>query len=123
MKQKKSNDLSAEQSASVEVEDNSIFSKIGIEFEDDKLNVDLNKAKEFFGNLQKQLETRAERIQKDISEGSVDMSKKVGIKVDKDSINIDLAKSKAFVNDLGKKVEGFLAEIDSIVRDANKKDL
>jgi hypothetical protein len=101
-------------------EENSVFSKMGIEFEDDKLNVDLNRTRDFFGNLQKQLQERAERIQKDISEGSVDLSEKVGVKVDKDHINVDLNKSKEFISELGKKVEGFLAEIDKVVRDVSK---
>ncbi|MEA3418624.1 MAG: hypothetical protein U9Q90_04420 [Campylobacterota bacterium] len=102
-------------------EEKTLFSKMGIEFEDDKLNVDFNQTRDFFGNLQKQLEERAERIQKDISEGSVDMSEKVGIKVDKNHINVDLNKSREFINDFGKKIEGFLTEIDKVVHDVNKK--
>ena len=108
------------ESAEAESAEKTLISKMGIEFENNKLNVDFNKTRDFFGNLQKQLEERADQIQKDISEGSVDMSEKVGVKVDKDHINVDLNKSKEFVNDLGKKIEGFLAEIDKVVSDIKK---
>lgn len=116
-----SKNLSVEtESVEAESDEKTLISKMGIEFENDKLNVDFNKTRDFFGNLQKQLDERAERIQKDISEGSVDMSEKVGVKVDKDHISVDLNKSKEFVNDLGKKIEGFLAEIDKVVSDIKK---
>ncbi|WP_373034137.1 hypothetical protein, partial [Sulfurovum sp.] len=63
----------------------------------------------------------AQNIQKDISEGKVDMAENVGIKIDKENINIDLEKTKSFVEDLGKKIESFLGEIDKAVDNISKK--
>ena len=62
-----------------------------------------------------------ENIQKDISEGKVDMAENIGIKIDKENINIDLEKTKNFIEDLGKKIEGFIGEIDKAVDNIDKK--
>lgn len=102
-------------------EDKDLFHKIGIDIGNDKINIDINQTKAFFNALMKTFEGAAQNIQKDISEGKVDMAENVGIKVDKENINIDLAKTKSFVEDLGKKIEGFIGEIDKSVDNIGKK--
>ncbi|PHS39592.1 MAG: hypothetical protein COB07_05955 [Sulfurovum sp.] len=74
--------------------DNDLFSKLGIEVGDGKLNIDLNQTREFFDTLKNTFENTAQNLQKDISEGKVDMTENVGIKIDKEHINIDLEKQK-----------------------------
>ena len=98
-----------------------LFSKLGIDIDDKKINIDMNKTKAFFDTLKKTLENAAQNIQKDISEGKVDMSENVGIKIDKENINIDLEKTKNFIEDLGKKIESFIGEIDKSVDETGKK--
>ena len=57
-----------------------IFEKIGVNVSDDNINIDLGKTKDFFNSLQNTLEEKAENIQKDISEGKVDLEENMGIK-------------------------------------------
>jgi hypothetical protein len=96
-------------------EDKDLFQKIGVDISNEKINIDLNQTKEFFNNLKQTFEHTAQNIQKDISEGKVNMAENVGIKIDKEHIDIDLVKTKNFVEELGKKIEGFLEEIDKTV--------
>ena len=96
-------------------QDKDLFSNMGIEMSDDKINIDITQTKDFFNTLQQTLETTAQNIQKDISAGKIDMGESVGIKIDDEHIDIDLKKSKRFIEELGKKIEHFLGEIDKVV--------
>jgi len=104
-----------------EQHNNDLFSKLGVEVGDGKLNIDLTQTKAFFDALKNTFENTAQNLQKDLSEGKVDMAENVGIKIDKENINIDLEKTKDFVEGFGKKIENFLAELEKSVEDINKK--
>lgn len=45
----------------------------------------------------------------------------MGIKVEGEHIDIDLKKTKNFIEEFGKKIENFLAEIDHVVDNIDKK--
>jgi len=105
----------------MEKQNEDLFQKIGIDISNDKINIDINQTKDFFNTLMQTFEGAAQNIQKDISEGKVDMAENVGIKVDKDNINIDLEKTKSFIEEFGKKIEGFIGEIDKAVENIDKK--
>lgn len=100
---------------------NDLFSKIGVDIGEGKLNIDLNQTRDFFNALKATFESKAEEIQKDISAGKLDMAENVGIKIDKEHINIDLEKTKSFVESFGQKIEGFLSELEKSVRQIDKK--
>lgn len=102
-------------------QNNNLFEKMGVEVGEGKLNIDFNQTKDFFNALRDTFESKAQEIQKDISEGKVDMAENVGIKIDKENINIDLEKTKSFVEGFGKKIENFLAELEKSVEDITKK--
>jgi len=102
-------------------QDKDLFQKIGIDIDSNKINIDINQTKDFFNTLIKTFESAAQNIQKDISEGKVDMAENVGIKIDKENINIDLEKTKSFIEDIGKKMENFISEIDKSVDNIGKK--
>ncbi|MCF6243671.1 MAG: hypothetical protein L3J43_01390 [Sulfurovum sp.] len=101
--------------------DNDLFSKLGVDVGDGKINIDINQTKAFFNSLQSMFESAAENLKKDMADGKVDMSENVGIKIDKENINIDLEKTKDFMSNLGKLVEGFVGEIDKSMQNINKK--
>jgi len=104
-----------------EQNNNDLFSKMGVDVGDGKLNIDLNQTKDFFNALRETFENTAQNLQKDLSEGKIDMAENVGIKIDKENINIDLNQTKSFIESFGKKIEGFLAELEKSVEDINKK--
>ena len=100
---------------------NDLFSKLGIDIGDEKINIDLAQTKSFFQALQDTLQQKAEKLQNDIAEGKIDLSEEVGIKVDEEEIKIDLKKTKSFIEELGSKIEGFLGEIEKSVEKIEKK--
>ena len=102
--------------------DNDLFSKLGVDMGDGKLNIDLNQTREFFDALKQTFENTAQNLQKDLSDGKVDMAENVGIKIDKENINIDLEKTKSFVEGFGQKIENFLAELEKSVQDISVND-
>ncbi len=103
------------------LDSDALFDTLGIEVGDGKLNIDLNKTKGFFDALQTTLTAKAEKLQKEIAEGSVDLGESVGIKVDNERIDIDLNKTKSFIDDLGKKFAGLVQELDRVVQDVQPK--
>ena len=100
-----------------EQNNNDLFSKMGVDVGDGKLNIDLNQTKDFFNALRETFESTAQNLQKDLSEGKVDMAENVGIKIDKENINIDLNQTKNFVESFAKKIEDFLAELEKSVKE------
>jgi len=98
-----------------------LFQKIGVDISKDKINIDLTKTKDFLNSLHNTLEEKAQTIQKDISEGKIDLGENVGIKVDNEHIDIDLGKMKSFIEDFGKKIENFIGEIDKTADNIVKK--
>jgi uncharacterized protein YpuA (DUF1002 family) len=100
-----------------EQNNNDLFSKMGVDVGDGKLNIDLNQTRDFFNALRETFESTAQNLQKDLSEGKVNMAENVGIKIDKENINIDLNQTKDFVESFGKKIEDFLAELEKSVNE------
>ncbi len=92
--------------------DQDLFSKLGIEISDEKINIDLKQTKSFFQTLQDTLQQKAQKLQNDLSEGKLDLAEEVGIKLDQEEIKIDLKKTKSFIEELGSKIERFVQEIE-----------
>jgi phosphoribosylformylglycinamidine (FGAM) synthase-like enzyme len=102
---------------------NDLFSKLGIDIGDEKINIDLAQTKGFFEALQQTLQQKAEKLQSDISEGKVDLAEEVGIKVDDQRVEIDLAKTKSFIEELGSKIQSFVADLEkSVEKISNPKN-
>jgi len=102
---------------------NDLFSKLGIDIGDEKINIDLAQTKSFFNALQEMLQEKAQKLQNDISEGKVDLAEDVGIKVDNEQINIDLKKTKSFIETLGSKIQNFVADIEKSVQEIDPKSI
>jgi len=101
------------------MEDKNILSLLGINIENQKIDIDLNKTKNFFENIQKELEKKSQAIEKSIQEGKVEL-KDIGLKVDKQHISLDLNKTKSFVENLTKKLDSFIKDLDNSFKDINK---
>ena len=100
--------------------DDDLLSRLGIDLNGEKINIDLGKTRGFFGAVGGMLASKAEKLQSDIADGSIDLGEKVGVKVDKEQINIDLGKTRSFIDDLGKKIAGVVDQIDDVVKDIRK---
>jgi len=98
-----------------------ILSLLGINIENEKIDIDLKQTKNFFENLQKTLEQKSKDINESIKEGKVDLSDTVGIKVDDEHISLDLNKTKSFFENLTQKLNNFVQDLDKSVNDLTSK--
>ena len=89
---------------------------LGIKLEDGKLEIDTNQTKEFFENLQKSIEKKAE----DLSSGNINLEN-VGIKVKDEKIEVDLNKTKSLLDNIAKKAKNFVDILDKTINDISKK--
>ena len=106
----------AEAKRKAEFEKNNKFSKIGITTEDDKVIIDTNKTKSFFKNIAHQIQTKMDKLNKDLEKGIVN-EEEAGIEMDETHINIDLNKTKSFLETWGKKLQGFVKGFDDIAKE------
>jgi len=108
----------------MESKNSDILSLLGIKIENQKIDIDLNKTKNVFENLQKTLEKKSEELNNSIKEGKVNLEDSVGLKVDNEHISLDLNKTKNFFENLTKTVDNFSKELDSSIgnlfKDAHK---
>lgn len=102
------------------MEDKNILSLLGINIENQKIDIDLNQTKNFFENLQKSIEEKSKQIDQNIKDGKVDLEE-VGLKVDKEHISIDLKQTKNFFENLTEKLDGFVKELDNTFKGLDSK--
>ncbi|MBN2768572.1 MAG: hypothetical protein JXQ68_05675 [Campylobacterales bacterium] len=111
-----------ETKAKVKLEDDTeLFSKIGINVENEKLSIDFAKTKEFFDSLKKKMELVSKNIEKNFQEGADEFKENLGIRVDEERIEIDFGEAKSFISDVGAKIEELLASLEHSVDQLNKK--
>ena len=107
------------------MEDKNILSMLGINIEDEKIDINLKQTKSFFENLQKSLEQKSKKVEQSIKEGKLELDE-LGIKANKEQITIDLKKGKSFLEELSKKIENFVQDLDksfkSLEDKTSKKD-
>ena len=101
------------------MEEKNILSLLGINIEDEKIDIDLKQTKSFFENLQKSLEEKSKKLEQNIKEGKIDFQE-AGLKVDKEKITIDLKQTKNFFEELSKKVENFVQDLDKSFKNLEK---
>jgi len=92
---------------------NKKLSQIGISIDDSKISIDTNVTKDFFTNIGKMLETKLQKLSKDIEQGHID-DNNTGVKIDQDHINIDLNKTKDFLENWSKKMQGFVKDFNTL---------
>ncbi len=96
-----------------------ILKLLGIDAKDGKIDIDLNKTKNFFNSLQTTLEEKAKKIDEDIKNDKLNLEE-VGVKIDKEHISLDLTQTKSFFENLTKKIEGFAKEIEKSLNEIKK---
>ncbi|MEA3491947.1 MAG: hypothetical protein U9R27_08620 [Campylobacterota bacterium] len=107
------------QLAAQEAQKPSMLNNFGVSMEEGKLIIDTNKAKEFLGQVKKNLDG----VDKEIKSGNVTMMQSAGIEVTNDTVSIDLNESKTFFDKWGKKMEGLAKEFDAFAKSLNSNEL
>ena len=92
----------------------SVFEEMGIEFNGDKLIIDINKTNNFFGTLDKRIEKEIKKeIEQKIDKIDINISRDVGINIEEEEINIDLNKTKNMLDNISHIFESILFESNS----------
>ena len=97
-----------------------ILKLLGISIEDGKIELDTNKTKAFFQELQSKVESKAKEIQEGIEKGSIDLSESVGLKVQEEKIELDLNKTKTLLETIAQKAQSFIESLDKNLEEFNK---
>lgn len=77
-----------------EPKEKDLLQKLGIEINDQKIVIDLNKSSTFLNNIEKEMTAKANEIESKIDNADINMTEGMGIVVEGDTIGIDLNKTK-----------------------------
>jgi len=84
-----------------------IFQEMGIEFNNDKLIIDINKTDNFFKTLDKRFE---KKIEQEIDKMDINISRDLGVNIEEDEIKIDMNKTKNMLDNISHIFEALLFE-------------
>jgi hypothetical protein len=99
-----------------------ILKLLGISIDDGKIELDTNKTKSFFQELQNKVESKSKEVQEGIESGKLDLSESVGLKVEDEKIELDLNKTKSLLETIAQKAQSFIEGIDKNIGEFNKKE-
>jgi len=106
-----------EHNISVSKREKTILQEMGIEFNDNKLIIDINKTNNFFGTLENRIEKQAknfeQKVNKKIEKIDINMTRDIGIDIKDEEINIDLNKTKNMLDNISHIFETILFESNS----------
>jgi len=107
----------SEHNISVSKREKTILQEMGIEFNDNKLIIDINKTNNFFGTLENRIEKQAknfeQKVNKKIEKIDINMTRDIGIDIKDEEINIDLNKTKNMLDNISHIFETILFESNS----------
>ena len=71
-----------------------MLNRLGFEFQEEKIIIDINKTSHFFEMLETQMENKAREIEEKIIRADINVTEGMGIHIEGDEIGIDLNKTK-----------------------------
>ena len=90
-----------------------MLNRLGFEFKDEKIIIDINKTSHFFEMLETQMENKAKEIEQKIIKADINMTKGMGIHVEGDEIGIDLNKTKNMLQQINILMKDIFLDINS----------
>jgi len=93
--------------SSLSLNKKSIFQEMGIEFNNNKLIIDINKTDNFFKTLDKRFE---KKIEQEVDKIDINISRDLGINIEEDEIKIDMNKTKNMLDNISHIFEALLFE-------------
>jgi len=118
----KSEQLKKEEAQRQAAQEIPTLSKIGVSTDDGKIVIDTNKAKEFFGKLHQNIDSKSKELDKELKEGNLSITNSIGIEATQEKVSIDLNKTRNFLEGWGKQMESFAREFDKLTKMLNSND-
>ena len=90
-----------------------MLNRLGFDFKDEKIILDINKTSHFFEMLEMQMENKAKEIENKIINADINMTEGMGIHVEGDEIGIDLNKTKNMLQQINILMKDIFLDINS----------
>jgi hypothetical protein len=92
-----------------------LLQEMGFAFKDEKIIIDFNKTNNFFLNMEKKLDEKANEIEKKIQNADINLTRDSGVVVTDDKFSIDLNSSKHLLNDISELFEEIILDINRTI--------
>jgi hypothetical protein len=86
-----------------------VLQEMGFNLEDEKIIIDFNKTNNFFLNIEKRLEQKAEEIETKIQNAEINITK--GVEITDEKVSIDLNSTKNVLNELSELFQDIILDI------------
>ena len=90
-----------------------LLNRLGFDFKDEKIIIDINKTSHFFEMLETQMENKAKEIENKIINADINMTEGMGIHIEGDEIGIDLNKTKNMLQQINILMKDIFLDINS----------
>ena len=90
-----------------------MLNRLGFDFKDEKIIIDINKTSHFFEMLETQMENKAKEIENKIINADINMTEGMGIHIEGDEIGIDLNKTKNMLQQINILMKDIFLDINS----------
>jgi len=90
-----------------------MLNRLGFEFKDEKIVLDINKTSHFFEMLEVEMENKAKEIEDKIMKADINMTKGMGVHIEGDEIGIDLNKTKNMLQQINILMKDIFLDINS----------
>ena len=97
----------------VKTEEKTVFQEMGLDFENDKIIIDINKTTNFFMGLENKIDSKAKEIEEKIEKADINISRDTGVIVNENEVKIDLNQTKNLLDNLSNLFENILFDINS----------
>ncbi len=112
VKEEFSQKLSIDKNQTIE---ETIFQKMGLEFKNERITIDLNKTNNFFSNMEKRVDEKAKDIEKKIQNIDINITRDTGVEISDDRVSIDLNSTKNLLNDISDLFGDIISDINRTI--------
>ena len=89
-----------------------LLGKLGFDFKDDKIIIDINKTSNFFAQIESEMKTKAEEIESKIAASDINLTKGMGIELEGNQIGIDLNKTQNMIQQINVLMKDIFLDIN-----------
>ena len=92
-----------------------ILKKMGLDFNEEKVVIDMNKTNHFFEQIEIEMHGKAEEIERKVNNAEINFTKGIGIELTDDKIGIDLNKTRNMLQEINSLVKDIVLDINHTI--------
>jgi len=90
-----------------------LLKDMGFDFNQQKVEIDINKTDNFFKKIEIEMHSKAEEIERKIENAEIDFKKNIGIEISENKIGIDLNKTRNMLQDINSLIKDIVLDINT----------